>query len=275
MRDQNRAKTKVEFALGGSQMIALFAGSVVVLALIFSLGVMVGKRLGTVSGGGAAPDLLADLEKQEAAYRETRIDPASGAPNAEVAEKTPDTGNDAAAKPEPWGKEGNRAAKPAEAATAEKTEKDREADALKEKTAKEKAEKEKAAREKAEKEKAEAAKRAEAKKAEEKKAAERKRAEEEKKSAAEAEKTARKDPGGKTFALQLSAFKERKLADKYISKFKPFDKNKPYIVQADVPGKGTWYRVKIGRFDSREQAAAYKTLFESKTGLRAIIALAD
>ena len=45
-----------------------------------------------------------------------------------------------------------------------------------------------------------------------------------------------------------------------------------YIVEADVPGKGTWYRVRLGRFPSKDEAGRYLSDFRRETRMDAFIA---
>ena len=63
MRDLNRLKVKYTFQLDSQQVLMIFVGLLCVCALVFSLGVMFGKRL----GGLAEPQAPAVAEQQEAA----------------------------------------------------------------------------------------------------------------------------------------------------------------------------------------------------------------
>jgi DedD protein len=40
--------------------------------------------------------------------------------------------------------------------------------------------------------------------------------------------------------------------------------HKAYVIQANVPGRGTWYRVRIGPFASQRAASEYRTTFEDR-----------
>ena len=40
--------------------------------------------------------------------------------------------------------------------------------------------------------------------------------------------------------------------------------HKAYVVEAKVPGRGTWYRVRIGPFTSQHAAASYRAGFEGR-----------
>jgi len=77
-------------------------------------------------------------------------------------------------------------------------------------------------------------------------------------------------PGG-AFPLQISAFQNRQEADRFAAKLR--DRGyAPYIVAAEVPNKGTWYRVRMGSFPSRDAATRYLTDFKRETQLDAFVA---
>jgi cell division septation protein DedD len=44
---------------------------------------------------------------------------------------------------------------------------------------------------------------------------------------------------------------------------------------ADVPGKGRWYRVRVGSFESREAADRYLKDMEKSTGAKGFVANAN
>lgn len=77
-------------------------------------------------------------------------------------------------------------------------------------------------------------------------------------------------PGG-AFTLQLSAFQTREEADRFAARLR--DRGyAPYIVAAEVPKKGTWYRVRMGSFPSRDAASRYLADFKRETQLDAFVA---
>lgn len=59
------------------------------------------------------------------------------------------------------------------------------------------------------------------------------------------------------YTVQVSSFPSQDEAKAFSSALerKGF---RPYVVSADLAGKGTWYRVRIGRFDTEEQARQAK-----------------
>ncbi|MGZ3459178.1 MAG: SPOR domain-containing protein, partial [Archangium sp.] len=77
-------------------------------------------------------------------------------------------------------------------------------------------------------------------------------------------------PGG-AFTLQLSAFQTRPEAERFAAKLR--DRGyAPYIVSAEVPKKGTWYRVRMGSFPSKDAASRYLADFKRETQLQAFVA---
>lgn len=73
------------------------------------------------------------------------------------------------------------------------------------------------------------------------------------------------------WTLQLAAYQDRAEADRYLAGLR--DRGyAPYIVEAQVPGKGLWFRVRMGRFASREAAAHYLADFQRETQIKAIVA---
>lgn len=70
------------------------------------------------------------------------------------------------------------------------------------------------------------------------------------------------------WTLQLSAYQDRGEADRFMAGLK--DKGyAPYIVEAQVPGKGTWFRVRMGRFPSKDAAGRYLSDFKRETSIDA------
>jgi septal ring-binding cell division protein DamX len=80
-------------------------------------------------------------------------------------------------------------------------------------------------------------------------------------------------PGG-DFTLQISAFQSRSEADRFAARLR--DRGyAPYILAAEVPRKGTWYRVRMGSFKTREAAARYLADFQRETHIQAFVAGAN
>jgi cell division septation protein DedD len=73
-----------------------------------------------------------------------------------------------------------------------------------------------------------------------------------------------------SFAVQVKATQSSDEAEKFAAKLR----SKGYhatVAEADVPGKGRWYRVRVGRFDTRAQAEHYLDDFERETHLAAFV----
>lgn len=69
---------------------------------------------------------------------------------------------------------------------------------------------------------------------------------------------------GKKFCLQISSWKEKWKAEREVNKLKNMGHN-AFIVKVNIPGKGIWYRVRIGYFLTLEEAEKYNNkMMESK-----------
>jgi septal ring-binding cell division protein DamX len=75
--------------------------------------------------------------------------------------------------------------------------------------------------------------------------------------------------GKARFTLQLSSFQTREEAETFAKKFDP---EKTYLVVSEIPGKGTWYRVRLGDFANAKDALAGKLAFERRHGVIAYVA---
>jgi DedD protein len=77
----------------------------------------------------------------------------------------------------------------------------------------------------------------------------------------EAQPAASGHEGG--YQLQVSSFRTQGEADQFATELRARG-HKAYTVEAHVPGRGTWYRVRIGPFTSQHAAAAYRSGFEGR-----------
>lgn len=76
------------------------------------------------------------------------------------------------------------------------------------------------------------------------------------------------------WTVQLSAYQDRAEADRFAAGLR--DKGyAPYIVEASIPGKGTWFRVRMGRFASKDSASSYMDDFKRETAMNAIVTTAN
>lgn len=276
MRDDGRDQETIDLSLHPRQVVSIVLGSAVVLGIVFYLGVTVGKDL---AAPPVAPpgDLLGALdEKAEAAERLTFADDLTRAeraaqPQAAVAPAAPAAKPDAArmekppadesAPPEaPQAAEAQAEASPAEdvvapAPPAKEPVRDLSA-ALLNAGAEKGTRDAKAARE--------AAAPAGAK---EPRAAETAAAQ-------PAAKPAIAPPQGPSFTVQVASLPNRAEAEALAARLRKQGLS-PWVAEADIPGKGTFYRVRVGRFSSREQAVRYLEDLKRETRMDGFVASVD
>jgi len=283
LRDIERWRDKIEVRLDNRQVFFLFFGSALVACMLFVLGVIVGKRLES-RGRAASPEIedpLALLDKVATSPR-----PAQGGvtfPQALFGTGGKSGVADKHAKKNllPAAESESEATKPAAVALRETkpTEtgtKPQPAAVPESKVAKPEAKPVVAATEEKKPEAAAAkAKPAETKPAETKpvasKPAETKPAETKETKPVPIPTIA---PGGDSkgkgrFALQLSSFQDKAEAEAFAQKFAA---ERPYMVVSDIPGKGVWYRVRVGDYASSKDAVAAKESFEKKHNVIAYVA---
>lgn len=76
------------------------------------------------------------------------------------------------------------------------------------------------------------------------------------------------------WTVQLSAYQDKAEADRFAAGLR--DKGyAPYIVEATIAGKGTWFRVRMGRFGTRDAASRYMDDFRRETAMNAIVTTAN
>lgn len=262
MRTQNRPTVRVTFALDNRRLVLLIAAATLVLTGVFALGVSFGAKVAAPGGGSAELPPLAALEEREARYLKAQellaqAAPA-GTPEAEHFDPDlpkPDSGM-AAVEPDAGLDRADRGPVAAEPPPVEPP----------------KAEPPKTEAPKTEPPKAEPPK---------PKAPEPPPARAEAPTpppaappAADAEASTPAPPG-RAYAIQVSSSPDRHKAESWVKSYKPFDSRKPYITEGYVEGKGTWYRIKIGSFQTREQAAAYQAIFEARTRVTGTILTLD
>ena len=265
MRDTHRMREKYDLSLDSRQVVSLLIGGIVVLGAVFVLGVLVGKKLAGTPHTDRAPDLLTALDHKSDAleraraappltFQEELTKPASAAP---AAIRPPAVSAPAATPPGPTAVAATTAASPAASApAASKPATVARAAAVPVTTAATtgaKAEPEK---------KAEPARTPPAD------------------SVATRSTPAAAHPAPKVpdatsatgaFTLQLGASPNRDDAERQASRLR--EKGyAPYIVTAEVPGKGTWYRVRMGSFPTKDAATRYLQDFKRETQAEAFVA---
>jgi cell division septation protein DedD len=65
------------------------------------------------------------------------------------------------------------------------------------------------------------------------------------------------------FTLQLSAFPEKSDAEEFMKKIQGAG-YKPFLVSSEIPGKGTFWRVRVGDYSTKQAATDAKGEFERK-----------
>jgi len=76
-------------------------------------------------------------------------------------------------------------------------------------------------------------------------------------------------PTGK-YTVNVGSFRKRVRAERLMKELE--DKGyEPFIEKANIAGKGTWYRVAVGRFPSRGEARAFARGLKSKDGINCFV----
>ncbi len=265
MRDSHRLKEKYELSLDNRQIVSITVASLVVLGGVFMLGVVVGKKLSAETAALAqqAPtDLLGQLDRQTEALENVKADAALTFQD-ELTRKTPTLiAEPPVVKPVEAPKPAEpvkvaEVVKPVEAPKPEPVVEAKQPEVIAE---------------------------APAPKAEEPKLPETPKAEPTatrtvdggglKEAFGKAQRTPTETAADGAWTVQLSAYQDRGEADRFAAGLR--DKGyAPYIVEATIPGKGVWFRVRMGRFGSKDAASRYMDDFRRETALNAIVTTAN
>ena len=266
-REPELYKDKIEVSLDGRQIFYLFFGGAVIVGLVFVLGVMVGRRVearGHVERAHthAAADPLAALDRldggAELSFQTALVPPKDAAAPPVLA-----------AAPGEKTVEEKVSEKAAEKKKAEKVEKVEKVEKTEKTEKTEKAEK----AEKAEKvEKVEKAEKVEKKPEKladekaEKKAAEEKVEKPEKKVAEKSEKPEKPEAEApkSRYTVQLSSFQDKQEAEAFLASVRSAG-FQAQLSEAEVSGKGTFYRVRLGTYRSIEAANDAKSDYEKSS----------
>ncbi len=249
MRDAHRMREKYDLSLDSRQVVSLLIGGIVVLGAVFVLGVLVGKKLAGTPRTDRAPDLLTALDHKSDAleraraappltFQEELTRPTPSAPTVTRASPAPASSPTVARAPvtaAPATSAASASTGPATASTS---------------TA--------AASKAAPTPRAEAVPTAAVVT-----------------SAPAAAHSTPKVPEATSptgaFTLQLGASPSRDDAERQASRLR--EKGyAPYIVAAEVPGKGTWYRVRMGSFPTKDAATRYLQDLKRETQAEAFVA---
>ncbi len=260
MRDLDRWKDKVEISLDGRQIFFLFFGSAVAACLIFVVGVLIGKRIearalalqpAPIEDPLAALDQLGDADEADEGLTFHKALAPARAEKPEKAEKA---------------EKADKADKAAEKATAVPLDDDADEAPVVAAKAEPKAEPKPEPK-------------SEARKPEPKPLPSPKALPLPPSRPQVVQATPPKKPDAPKkpeatsthFTLQLSAFPEKSDAEEFMHKIQAAG-YKPFLVASEVPGKGIFYRVRVGDYPSRQAAVDAKTEFEKKQRIIAYVA---
>jgi len=294
-------KEKYDLSLDNRQIVSLLIGALVVLGSVFVLGVVVGKNLSGEPGASEAPDLLTALDAK-ARQRDADEDAAPLTFPDILTERrsvTPPR-TEPMAVPAPAGDKA-AAQKLADSKKLAEQKASEQQKLAEQKASEQKASEQKLAEQKLADDKAAAEQKllAEQKAAQDKAAAEQKLLAEKKAAAEKAALAAASTPAAATptrtapnarlddaferaaspsgtagqgaFTLQLSASQNESEAEAFAQRLRSRG-YAPYIVTGEVEGRGTFYRVRMGSFPSREAAQSYLSDFKRETKLDGFIA---
>lgn len=242
MEGEHRLKERVELSLDNRQIFYLFVASAVVVSVVFALGVVVGKRLVSTEAPAATPtDPLALLDQLGQVGKSAGEDELTFH---EALTAKPDAKKAPTAQPQPA-----PAPPPAAAAAQPQPQPPEAAKVALAAPAKKKPEPAKAA------------------------LSPRKPDKPEGKQTAAAQPTPQPTPpaAGGAYTLQLSSFQDRTEAERFMERLRARGL-KPHITPAQIPDRGTWYRVRVGNYRSWDEAVAAKTKFERSAQVIAYVA---
>ena len=75
-------------------------------------------------------------------------------------------------------------------------------------------------------------------------------------------------PPAKPWTVQLAASQDRADAERAAARFSALG---PRVEEADVPGRGRFWRVRVGAFDTREEAERYRADVARETGAKGFV----
>lgn len=80
-----------------------------------------------------------------------------------------------------------------------------------------------------------------------------------------ARKSKEKSSSAGRFTVQVSAFQDKAVADALAEDFRRRG-HKVHVKHEEIPGRGSWYRVQVGRLDSRDEAASLRARIKQSDG---------
>ncbi len=79
----------------------------------------------------------------------------------------------------------------------------------------------------------------------------------------------------KKISLQVAAYGERSQADSLVKKLIGQGHVNPHVVEREVPGKGTYYRVRVGPYSDKRQADRAKEMLEKELRVKVLVVLEE
>jgi cell division protein FtsN len=86
------------------------------------------------------------------------------------------------------------------------------------------------------------------------------------------EKAPTKQDASQHYTLQISSHQEKSTADEEVRKLK-YRGFAATVVASELPGKGKWYRVRVGRFADKASAEKLQQQIRDKAGMSSILVL--
>ncbi len=74
------------------------------------------------------------------------------------------------------------------------------------------------------------------------------------------------------YTVQIASYQEKHMADEEVRKLKKRG-YAAFIASADVPGKGTWHRVRLGSFTNKTSAESLQKTLHAKEGISPMVTL--
>jgi cell division septation protein DedD len=72
-------------------------------------------------------------------------------------------------------------------------------------------------------------------------------------------------PARPQYTLQVKAVQDKAEADAFIAELRKAG-FEPQMILADLPGKGRWYRIRVGRFADMDEAREFQRKYKLKSG---------
>jgi cell division septation protein DedD len=86
-----------------------------------------------------------------------------------------------------------------------------------------------------------------------------------------AKSTASPDKSSGNFSLQVASYRDAAQAEQLKKKLTSKGYGRVRVVQGEVPGKGTYFRVRLGPFDNRQAAQQAKEKLKAGEGIKALV----